>query len=369
MMMADLGAEVVKIEDTVQGDYLRWMPPYADGAGTKYAALNRNKKSASINLKDPRGRDLFLKLTEIYDVVVDGFRPGVLDKLGVGYEAAAALNPKIIYCSLTGYGGTGPYANRAGHDINYIGYAGVLGLTGPRGGKPVPPGIQAGDIGGALNALIGILAALHERSRSGRGQRVDVSLADSAFAMLAMVVADQQGGEPQTRGETRLAGGAPCYNTYEASDSEYICIGAIEPKFFKEFCRLAGREDLEVYHFGAGKDRDHLEKELTALFKSRTRAEWLELLERADVCVGPVNTVEQALRDPQLLAREMLVEVPTGKGGSLRATGLPFKLSRTPGIARPAPAPAHGGDTAAVLAEIGVDDQQLNDLLQSGTVK
>ena len=368
MMMADLGAEVVKIEDPSQGDYIRWIPPYADGIGSKYLALNRNKKSASLNLKDPRARDIFLELIEKYDIVVESFRPGVMEKLGVGYDTASAVNPKIIYCSLTGYGQTGPYADRAGHDINYIGYTGVLSLTGPCDGKPVPPGIQVGDIAGALNALIGILTALHERGRSGHGQHVDVSLADSAFAALPMTFADHQCGEPQTRGGTHLTGGIPCYNTYETSDGEYVCIGAIEPKFFKVFCRLVGREDLEVLHLGTGKDRDRLESELTAMFKTRTRAEWIELLEPADVCFGPVNNIEQALEDPQMKAREMIVDVPTGKGGSIKLTGLPFKLSRYE-TAPPTAPPGPGEHTAAVLAEVGVTEEQLAKLVKSGAAK
>ncbi len=368
MMMADLGAEVVKIEDTEQGDYIRWLPPYVDGAGAKFLALNRSKKSAILNLKKDRGRELFLDLIKHYDVVVEGFRPGVMEKLGVGYSTANEINHGIIYCSLTGYGQNGPYSNRAGHDINYIGYSGVLGLTGPRHGKSIPPGVQIGDIGGGMSALIGILTALIEREKSGRGQHVDVALTDAAFSMLPMVVADFEAGENQLRGETTLTGGNPCYNTYETSDGKHICIGAIEPKFFKKFCALAGREDLEVYHHGAGKDREHLEKEMTALFKTRTAAEWLELLEPADVCVGPVNTLDQALSDPQMLARGMILEAPTPSGGKMRQTGLPFKLSRTPPAA-PERAPAFGADTASVLAEIGVDAEQFERLRENGVVK
>ncbi|MFA6450575.1 MAG: CaiB/BaiF CoA-transferase family protein [bacterium] len=368
MIMADLGAEVVKIEDPVQGDYIRWLPPYVDGLSAGFLALNRNKKSATLNLKADRGREIFLELIKTYDVVVEGFRPGVMDKLGVGYKAASAINPMIIYCSLTGYGQDGPYADRAGHDINYIGYAGALSMTGQRNGKPVLPGIQIGDMCGALSAMIGILAALHERDRSGCGQNVDVSLADAAFAMTPLLLAEIEAGEKQNRGETTLTGGNPCYDTYITSDGEYICIGAIEPKFFKKFCKIVGREDLEVYHHGTGKDRDYLESELSTMFKTRTRDEWLKLLEPADVCIGPVNTFEQSLNDPQLTARRMFFEVPTGKGGTTRQTGLPFKLSGFQ-PSSPAAPPEYGEHTAMVFAEAGIDTKQIEELRAAGVIK
>lgn len=370
MILADLGAEVVKIEDPVQGDYVRWIPPYVGKTGARFLALNRNKKSATLNLKAPRGLEIFLELVKHYDVVVEGFRPGVLKKLGADYETASAINPEIIYCSLTGYGQTGPYADRAGHDINYIGYTGVLDMTGPRDGKPVPPGVQVGDIGGALNAVIGVLAALVERNRTGLGRHIDVSLADAAFFMLPLEVAAFEAGDPPPRrGGTRLTGGTPVYGTYETADGQFVCIGAIEPKFFKKFCELTGRMDLEVYHYGEGKDKDFIEKELTALFRTRTRAEWLELLEKEDVCVGPVNTLEQALEDPQIKARGLLIDVPViGGGGTVKQIGLPFKFS---GAAPPAPAapPDFGEHTAEILAEAGVTEAELAQLRAGGVIR
>jgi crotonobetainyl-CoA:carnitine CoA-transferase CaiB-like acyl-CoA transferase len=369
MIMADLGAEVVKIEDPVQGDYMRWIPPYIDKVGSGFLLLNRNKKSATLNLKAPRGREIFLDLVKHYDIVVEGFRPGVLGKLGVGYETASAINQKIIYCSLTGYGQTGPYADRAGHDINYVGYTGVLSMNGPRGGKPVPPGVQAGDIGGALNALVGMLAALVECKRTGRGQHVDVSLADAAFCMLPLEFATFEAGGPSPRrGETSLTGGSPVYGAYETADGEFVCIGAIEPKFFKKFCELAGRQDLEVYQHGEGKDKIYLENELTALFRTRTRTEWLDLTEKEDVCVGPVNTLEQAMSDPQVAARGLLIDVPIGNGGTMRQIGLPFKLSGTPG-AVPAKPPDYGEHTAEILSEAGVGQDELKQLRAEGVIR
>ena len=359
MVLADLGAEVVKVEDPVQGDYIRWIPPYLGKASARYLVLNRNKKSITLNLKDPEGAEIFFKLLPKFDVVVDSFRPGVLEKMGVGYEKAAQVNPRIIYCALTGYGQDGPYSRRAGHDINYIGYSGVLSLTAPKDGKPVPPGTQLGDLGGALNGVIGILAALLERAASGRGQFVDVSLADSAFSTIPMIFGNIEAGEPPARpGKSRLNGGVACYNTYRTSDGEYVCLGAIEPKFFSRFCSLVGREDLEVLHLDSGKGQLKLEQELTDLFLTKTKREWCELLEEEDVCFGPVNFPEQAMEDPQMTARKMLIDVPVGEGRTMRQTALPFKLSRTPPGAPKRP-PEIGEHTAEILGGIGLAAQDL----------
>ncbi|HOO56055.1 MAG TPA: CaiB/BaiF CoA-transferase family protein [bacterium] len=369
MMMADMGAEVVKVEDPVMGDYVRNLPPYIDGTGVRYLALNRGKKSVALNLKDARGRDIFLELIKSFDVVVEGFRPGVMDRLGIGYETARVINPKIIYCSLAGYGQTGPYADRAGHDLNYIALTGVLDMTGPRGGRPVPPGIQAGDIGGAMSALAGVLAALVRSVRTGAGAHVDVSLADSAFAMAALSVAEFEGGETnQGRGETVLTGGSPTYNTYETKDGRYVCIGAIEPKFFKRFCELVGREDLEPLHFASGKDRDRLEAELERLFKTRTRDEWSGLLEAEDVCVSPVKNLREAMEDPHVLARGLLMDVPTGTGGTMKQTGAGFKFSGEPAGVPCAP-PAYGEHTELILCEAGVGPEEIEELRSGGVIR
>lgn len=369
MILADLGAEVVKVEDPVQGDYVRWLPPYIGKTGARFLVLNRNKKSITLNLKDPRGVEILLELVKRFDVVVDSFRPGVLDRLGVGYETAAELNPGIIYCSLTGYGKDGPYSMRAGHDINYTGYTGVLSLTGEKDAKPVLPGVQVGDLSGAMSAVIAIQSALIERTRTGRGQSLDVSLADAAFSLLPMDVGAIEAGEPVPRaGDTTLTGAQACYGTYETADGRYVCLGAIEPKFFKRFCEIIGREDLEVSHFSTGAEAEKLRAELTEIFKTKTRAQWLELLEEQEVCFGPVKGIDEALEDPQLKHRGMVVDVPLGDGGSMRQTGLPFKLSRTPPVEPSAP-PDIGQHTAEVLAEIGIAGGQLDELRQAGVIR
>lgn len=369
MLMADMGADVVKIEDPEAGDYIRWWPPYVDGLSATFMALNRNKKSATLNLKHPRGAEIFLRLIERSDIVVESFRPGVLERLGVGYEKAASINPRIIYCALTGYGQDGPYRDFAGHDINFVGYTGVLSLNAPRGGKPIPAGAQIGDMTGALSALSGILAALYEREKSGLGQFVDISLTDSAFSMMPLVVASVvSGDQPQRAGETPLNGGQPCYGVYETSDGKHVCLGAIEPKFFKKFCELTGRKELAILHFSNGKDRDRLDAELTALFKTKTSAEWRDLLEKEDICFGPVNTPEEAIDDPHIRSRGMLIEVETGKGSKILQTASPIKFSRTPPAAPAAP-PDIGAQTAEILELAGIGPEELVELKQQKVIR
>ena len=260
LLLADLGAEVLKVEDTGMGDYIRWAPPYygtdeQQELGTRsalYLALNRGKRSVRLDLKSEKGREALLRLVESHDVVLDGFRPGVLDRLGVGYERMREANPGVVFCAITGYGQDGPYTQRAGHDMNYLGLVGLLGLTGAKDGPPVQSGGQIADLGGgALMAAFGVMAALHERRRSGEGQMVDVSMADGALSWLAMVAGRYFcDGEVPRRGEQQLAGGLLCYLPYEASDGWVTC-GALEPKFWAAFCNGVERPDLIEVQFEA----------------------------------------------------------------------------------------------------------------------
>ncbi len=253
LLLADFGADVVKVEDTGMGDYVRWAPPYygsdaEQALGTRsalYLALNRGKRSIRIDLKSEAGRDAFLRLAADYDVVLESFRPGVLDRLGVGYDALREINPRIVYCAITGYGQTGPNTQRAGHDMNYLGLGGLLGMTGEPGGRPIQSAGQIADLGGgAMMAAFGVMAALHERQRSGEGQLVDVSMTDGALAWLAMVAAAFLcHGQVPERGDGQLNGGLLCYYPYEAADGWVTC-GALEPKFWRAFCEGVGRQDL-----------------------------------------------------------------------------------------------------------------------------
>jgi crotonobetainyl-CoA:carnitine CoA-transferase CaiB-like acyl-CoA transferase len=372
MLLADLGAEVVKVEDTGMGDYIRWSPPYygteeQDELGTRsslYLSLNRGKRSIRLDLKSEEGRAALLRLVESYDVVLDGFRPGVLDRLGVGYEALREANPAIVFCAITGYGQDGPYAQRAGHDMNYLGLVGLLGLTGAAGGPPVQAGGQIADLGGgALMAAVGVLAALHERRRSGLGQMVDVSMADGALSWLAMVAGRYFcDGEVPGRGDQVLAGGVICYLPYEAADGWVSC-GALEPKFWARLCNGSGRPDLIERQFEAPGGEGW--REIAAVFRARTRAEWKAFNDENDCCVEPILDLDEALDSELVRSREMIVEVEQPGIGTVRGLGVPVKLGRTPGDPT-RPAPALGEHTEAILAEAGYSPEQIAAMLAAG---
>jgi alpha-methylacyl-CoA racemase len=372
LLLADLGAEVLKVEDTGMGDYIRWAPPYygsneQQALGTRsslYLSLNRGKRSIRLDLKQERGREALLRLAADHDVVLDGFRPGVLDKLGVGYERLREANPRVVYCAITGYGQDGPYAQRAGHDMNYLGLVGLLGLTGTKDGPPVQSAGQIADLGGgALIAAFGVMAALHERERSGEGQMVDVSMADGALSWLAMVAGryfcDE---EVPRRGEQMLAGGALCYLPYEAADGWVTC-GALEPKFWAAFCEGVERPDLVEKQFEA--PGSEAWQQVAEVFRSRTRAEWLAFNDERDCCIEPLLDLDEALDSALVRSREMVVEIEQPELGTVRQLGNPVKLSRTP--ADPTrPAPAFGEHTDEVLAEAGYSQEEIAAMKESG---
>jgi alpha-methylacyl-CoA racemase len=374
LLLADLGAEVLKVEDTGMGDYIRWAPPYYGGEeeqelGTRsalYLALNRGKRSIRLDLKSDAGREALLRLIASHDVVLDGFRPGVLDRLGVGYERMREANPGIVYCAITGYGQDGPYTQRAGHDMNYLGLVGLLGLTGSRDGPPVQSGGQIADIGGgAQMAAFGVLAALHERQRSGEGQMVDVSMADGALSWLALVAGRYFcDGEVPRRGEQQLAGGLICYFPYEVADGWVSC-GALEPKFWAALCNGVGRADLVEKQFEA--PGSEAWREVAEIFRSRTREEWVAFNAEHDCCIEPVLDLDEALDSELVRAREMVVEVEQPRLGTVRQVGAPVKLSRTP--ADPTrPAPAFGEHTDEVLSEAGYSAEEIAAMRESGAV-
>jgi crotonobetainyl-CoA:carnitine CoA-transferase CaiB-like acyl-CoA transferase len=373
LLLADLGAEVLKVEDTGMGDYIRWAPPYYGGEeqqqlGTRsalYLSLNRGKRSIRLDLKSEAGREALLRLVESYDVVLDGFRPGVLDRLGVGYERMREANPAIVFCAITGYGQDGPYAQRAGHDMNYLGLVGLLGLTGAKDGPPVQSGGQIADLGGgALMAAFGVMAALHERRRSGEGQMVDVSMADGALSWLAMVAGRYFcDGEVPRRGEQQLAGGLICYLPYEAGDSRWVSCGALEPKFWAAFCGGVDRPDLIEKQFEApGSDAW---RQVAEVFRSRSRDEWLAFNDEHDCCIEPVLGMDEALDSELVRAREMVTAIEQPGLGTVRQLGNPVKMSRTP--ADPTrPAPAFGEHTEQVLSEAGFSDEEVAAMIESG---
>jgi alpha-methylacyl-CoA racemase len=372
LLLADFGAEVLKVEDTGMGDYVRWAIPKYEGAeesasAAYFLALNRGKRSIRINLKSDEGREVLLKLVKEYDVVLESFRPGVLDRLGVGYERMKQENPGLVYCAITGYGQDGPYRDRSGHDMNYLGLIGLLGLTGDKDGPPVQAAGQIADLGGgALMAAFGIMTALRERDRSGEGQFVDVSMADGSLSWLAMVAA-KYFADRQTphRGDLELAGALVCYRPYACADG-YVTLGALEPKFWQAWCRGIGREDLIEKQFERPGSETHAEVE--RIFLERTRAEWQEFATHNDCCLEPVLDLDEALDSELVRAREMVVEVDQpGAAEPVKLLGAPVKLSRTP--AEPnKPGPALGENTREVLEGLGYSDEQIAALTDAGAV-
>jgi crotonobetainyl-CoA:carnitine CoA-transferase CaiB-like acyl-CoA transferase len=373
LLLADLGADVIKVEDTGAGDYLRWAPPAYAGAepsaaGAMFLALNRGKRSIRVDLKTEAGRDVLLALVRGADVLLESFRPGVMDRLGVGWDVLREHNPRLVYCAITGYGQDGPYRDRAGHDIDYLALTGVLGLTGDAGGPPVQAAGQIADLGGgALMAAFGVLAALRERDASGEGQLVDVSMADGALSWLAMVAARAfADGRAPARGELELAGGLLCYRPYRCADG-WVALGALEPKFWRAWCEGTGRPDLVERQFDPPGSPAHAEVE--AVFAARTRDEWAAFAAEHDCCLEPVLDLDEALDSPLVRERSMVVELEQpGAEAPVRQLGVPVKLSRTPGEPGRVPGPGLGEHTDAVLAEAGFDAEAVARLKASGAV-
>ncbi len=351
-ILADFGAEVIKLERPEGGDWLRHVPPLVDGKGLLFRTLNRGKKSLSLNLKSEQGRVILLRLVETADVLLESFRPGVMERLGLGYETLAQANPRLVYCALTGYGPTGPYRDRAGHDLNYIGLVGLLDPNRPREGAPEIPGTQVADLAGALWVTIGILQALLEREQTGKGQRVDGSFLGAALSCLPVALVRQRaaelvspGSQPQGPTGVDLTGGLVCYHVYETKDSAYVTLGALEPKFWAAFCRAVGRDELLAGQFAPATPGEPIYEELRALFRSRTRQEWAQDLAGVDACCEPVYNMQEALTSAPVQALGML----TGEG-----LCPPVRLSAQ-AERPPATVPDLGQHTAALLGELGFD--------------
>ncbi len=366
LYLADLGADVVKIEDTRAGDYARQLGTPPGTVSAFYRAVNRNKRSVSLDLKDTRGHAAFLALAKRADVVVEGFRPGVVASLGVDHEAIAAINPRVVYASISGYGQTGPRAMAAGHDINYLGYAGVLEQTGVRDGPPALCNLQIADLlGGAAPAAIAILGALVGAQRTGCGRYVDVAMADAALAHnIFALAALSQWGRTLPRGEDLLTGGVPCYGVYGTQDGRWLAIGALEDKFWKALCAAIERPDLADRGLARGSEGDRVRSELQRVFARAPLAHWTERFAAVDCCATPIHTLDEALVDPQFAARAMIVTRPDGT----RQYAPPFKVSGHD-FAVLRDAPLHGQHTAEVLREAGYDDASIAELAAAGVIR
>lgn len=350
LLLADLGADVVKVEDPESGgDYLRHMPPMKGDINAMFVALNRNKRSIALDLKQPAHAEAFKKLLATYDVVVESFRPGVMERLGLGYAQLAELNPRVILLSLSGYGQEGPLARRAGHDMNYLARGGVLGLGGDPQGLPALPGVQLADIGGALLGAVALLAAVNERHQTGKGRHLDVALADAGLAFLqphlgARLLLGEEGA-PLRRGRELLSGGSPVYSLYRTKDGRALSVAALEPKFWSGFCQALGRPDLEASAYALGDEAEGVRKEVAGLVAARTLAEWEAFLADKDVCVEPVREGDEVLEDAYFKARGFTRSV-----GGVTELLSPLKLGEVPSRS----APGLGEHTDEVLREAGV---------------
>ncbi|MDQ3337262.1 MAG: CoA transferase [Myxococcota bacterium] len=359
MILADMGADVVKVEDPRVGDYLRALGPGKAGMGGRFLAINRGKRSIAMDLKAPAVRDAFLKMVEKADVIVESFRPGVMEKLGVGYDALAARNPKIILCSISGYGQTGPYVHRAGHDLDYIGLAGVLAMGGPRDGAPVMPGVQVADLaGGALWGATAILGALVGRDRNGRGAHLDISMTEGALALLAAELGNMDCGARPSRSTEGLNGALACYGVYKTKDDRYLAVGALEPKFWIALNQAIGRAPNIAELVGKPDDQAKTRAEVAAIFATKTAAEWAAHLASHDCCVEIVLEPNELADHPLHRAREVFFQIDGGQGvGSVLQVRTPVGKP-----ANPLPPPRLGEHTRDVLREYGFAANEIDSL-------
>jgi len=365
MLLADFGAEVIKIEDPNGGDYIRWWPPLLGKNSGFHVVLNRNKQSLTLNLKKQEGKDIFRRLVAEADVVLEGFRPGVMDRLGLGFQDLEAINPRLIYCAITGYGTNGPRAQRAGHDINYLALNGVLSYSGKKG-DPTISGVQIADLGGgALYAAFSIAAALFAREQLGKGQFIDLAMADGALTWHCLRwgkhLAD---GLVPRQGDDFLNHGFACYNLYATRDGRSMSLGALEPQFWRLFCQTVDRPDWDQpNYFEPGPHQKMLQQQVADLFRGKDQAAWIRLFADVDCCCEPVLNLDEVMDDEQVRHREMVVDLVHQQWGVYRQLGVAPKLSLTPGTIR-SHAPELGEHTAEILTGLGMD-QNLQDKLRA----
>ena len=347
MLLGDMGADVIKVEEPGTGDYMRWTPPLVGGQSVLFNALNRNKRSVALNLKTDEERDLLLRLVEKSDVLVEGNRPGVMDRLGLGWDVLHARNPKLVMCSITGYGQDGPFAARAGHDLNYMATAGGLGLNGASGEPPVPLSVQVADVGGGgLQPAVAILGALVAVQRGGEGRWIDAAMTDGAVSWLALALAARGAGEDVSRGDQRLAGRHACYRVYACKGGGFYSVGALEPKFWAALCTKLGRPDLIAVQYADGEEGRRVHQQMEEIFASRTRSEWEHELSALDACCEPVLDLDEVARHPQVAARGL---IENRKSGVEVRPAIQLREDW-----RRRDAPGLGEHTAEVLAELGL---------------
>jgi Predicted acyl-CoA transferases/carnitine dehydratase len=368
-MLGDLGADVIKIEEPVAGDYMRWIRSRGKVNSGLFLAVNRNKRSMKLDVRKVEGKEALLKLVASADVLVEGNRPGVMNRLGVGYETLRQHNPRIIMCSISGFGQDGPFSQAAGHDINYLSITGIMDLIGNCKGSPVIPGIQIADIsGGALWAAFSIMAALFAREKTGKGQYLDISMADGAFTYMSCIAGEyffnqklpQRGGEPGN-------GANACYNVYKTKDDRYLSVGIMEEKFWEKFCSAIGHPEYVPLQYGVTDVQEKMKKEVSDLFITKTADEWMEVLGPLDICVTKVKNIKEALEDEQMNHRGMIIEMEHPVEGKIKSVGFPVKFSEQPYTVRMSP-PTFGQHTDEVLQEVGYTPETIKELRDKGVV-
>ena len=365
MLLSDLGAEVVKLEDPKVGDYIRLYPPFAKGTSILHMLLNRNKKSISLNLKSEKGREVFYKLCSDYDVIVESFRPSVVSRLGVDFETVRKINPRMIYCSITGFGQNTLYSRMPVHDLNIQAMAGVLSLNGSQSEGPGFPALQSADIGGAFFATIAILAALLERRETGVGRYLDVSMFECTLFTMITHLARHFGGEKSERGRQMITGGEPYYNIYKTLDDKYVALASIEPNFWRNFCYLTGREDLVERQHEEGRTKENVFEEVRKVLASKPREDWLKLLMNEETCLTPVLNVQEILEEAFLVERGIIQKVEYESIGKIRLLGSMPSSERRAGWNL---APAHGQHTNEILRLMGHDEDGIEKLRKEGIV-
>jgi crotonobetainyl-CoA:carnitine CoA-transferase CaiB-like acyl-CoA transferase len=365
MILGDLGADVIKVEQPEIGDYARLAPPLIGDTGAAFLMLNRNKRSITLNLKKREAREVLFKLAERSDIFVESYQPGVAERLGVAYPGIRGINERIIYCSISGYGQTGPYRNLVGHDLAYTSYSGTIGATGLKGDPPVIPVVQISDLQSAIYAAMAITAALYGREKTGKGEFIDISLMDTAVASMVLPLSFYYGGMPTEREALYLSGAAPFYNVYETADRRYISIAALEQKFWIELCKTLGLEEYQGQQLAGQEKSEEIRNALAKIFRERKRDDWVRILNGQGVPCAPVYDINEVPADPQVKARNMIVDLETQAFGKLHQLATPVQMTENPLTMR-LPPPKLGEHTRQILQEIGYSPKDAERLAATG---